>query len=295
MGNDIHLLFPLISSVFLVIGLLFVKRVTSNGVSAWTAAFLSNQCAAVLLAPLLLADPSRIPTELVWQPILVSLMYIAGQSLVFLAIEHGDVSVATPVFSLKVLLVAVFLWLLFDTAIPGMVWGAACLAVFGVVLVQYSDGAVAPAHMLRTVAIALASAMSFSLCDVFVQHFGANWDAQEFLPLVFLSAACFSVGMLPWVDRPARVSRELRWPLLVGSFLVALNASVLVFTLSTFGDAARVNIVYAIRGPMGVVMAWMLAAKMKTSEGKLSSKVLTVRLLGASLVVLAVSLVLIAD
>ena len=41
-----------------------------------------------------------------WQPVLVALTFIAGQAFTFVALQRGDVSVATPMLGIKILLVA---------------------------------------------------------------------------------------------------------------------------------------------------------------------------------------------
>lgn len=291
-NHDLHLLLPLASSLMLVLGLLVVKRATLRGVSAWTAAFLSNLWAAVLLSPLLLTQTIEPSLSLLWQPVLVSLLYITGQLLTFLAVEHGDVSVATPVFSVKVLLVAVFLILVLGETIHASVWIAAVFAVSGVILVQRSNRGGHHGNVLPTILIALAAATSFSLCDVLIQWFAPIWGANTFLPLVFLSAGCLSIVMVPVIDRPRQIQPDARLPLLAGSLLVALNASVLVFTLARFGDAARVNIVYALRGPFGVLLAWLLARRLQTSELQLPRNVMVSRMAGALLVMVAVVIVI---
>ena len=76
--------------------------------------------------------------------------------------------------------------------------------------------------------------------------------------------------------------------------LIALQALCIVFTLSNFGDAARVNVVYSLRALWGVGLAWIVAKIWGGSEAKLPTNVMTARFLGAGLLTVAVMLVVLA-
>ena len=57
-------------------------------------------------------------------------------------------------------------------------------------------------------------------------------------------------------------------PLLVGALLISLQAICIVSTLAIFGDAARVNVVYSLRGLWGVLLAWAVAKKWGGAEAE---------------------------
>src|SRR3954463_16191922 len=96
----------LIAAVFYAAGAMVVKRAAELGVGAWRTAFVANMIGALLYLPLLALGGTWRP-ELWWQPVIVALCYVGGQVLTFLSFDYGDVSVATPVLGLKILLVAV--------------------------------------------------------------------------------------------------------------------------------------------------------------------------------------------
>jgi hypothetical protein len=64
----------------------------------------------------------------------------------------------------------------------------------------------------------------------------------------------------------------------------------IVVTIGTFGDAARVNIVYTLRGLWGVVLAWLLAKRFGIPEASHGGRIMLWRLSGAALLVSAVAI-----
>ena len=138
------------------------------------------------------------------------------------------------------------------------------------------------------------TALALSLFDVQLGMVRETWKGSEFLPIAFLAALILSCGLLPWVDRPRRLKElgAMRW-MLAGTFLMGLQSLSISYGLATYGDAARMNIVYALRGLWGVVLAWLLAGWLKTNEGSLPTKVMVIRLVGAIVLVSAVVVALV--
>ncbi len=75
----------------------------------------------------------------VGQAAIIGGLFVLGQIFTYLAFQFGDVSVATPVFGVKVLIVALCGLLMAGEAIPPRIWIAACLATTGVGFVQFTD------------------------------------------------------------------------------------------------------------------------------------------------------------
>src|SRR5687767_12764426 len=125
----------LIAAVFYAAGAMLVKRAAELGVGAWRTTFVANLIGTLLYLPLLaLGGVWR--GELWWQPVIVAVCYVAGQVLTFLSFDYGDVSVATPVLGIKILLVAVLVALWGGEALRWQLWAAAILAVVGVALLS---------------------------------------------------------------------------------------------------------------------------------------------------------------
>jgi hypothetical protein len=128
-----------------------------------------------------------------------------------------------------------------------------------------------------------------SLFDIGLQVYGRRHGAVPFLATMFVCMGLISCGLLPWADRPSRV-REMRaaWPLAVTSLLMATQAVSMSYSLGRFGDATRVNIVYALRGLWSVLLAWWLGRLARSPEGRHSTRTLAFRLTGAVLLMIAV-------
>jgi drug/metabolite transporter (DMT)-like permease len=286
----IHLLLPLAASIIFVFGLMLIKRAGSGGAGPWAVTFVGNLWAAVVFAPLGFFGRSSPPLVLYWQPLAIAVLYILGQIFTFVALAHGDVSVAAPALSIKVVLVAVLITWIAQENVPQVVWAAAVLATVGIMLVQRGERSGVGAGRGRTLVFALLSASTFALFDVLVQSWAPAWGATTLLPIIFGTAAVLSVGFLPWMGSLRRLPRETGWLLAAGTFLVALQALCLVFTIAHFGDAPRVNIVYSLRGLWGVVLAFAFARVMKSGEANVAMHHFVSRLIGAALVMAAVVL-----
>lgn len=297
MGNSelpLHLLLPFAASALFVVGLMLIKKASSFGVGPWTVTFVANLWAALVFSTLLLMGGPGQPLSQLWQPAIIGVLYILGQVFTFVALSRGDVSVATPVFSVKVLLVAVLVTVVAHEQLPAGVWAAAALATVGIALVQRSSSASQHSRVAFTVAFALLAATTFSFFDVLVQRWAPAWGAGRFLPVAFAIAAVLSLGFLPWIDKPSLIARKAILPLLVGTLCIALQAICIVFALAHFGDAARVNVVYALRGLWGVVLAFAFARVLNSGEAGLSTRVMISRLIGAGLLTAAVVMAILA-
>ncbi len=288
-----HLLLPLLASLLFVCGLLFIKRSSGAGVGPWTITFLANEFAALLFSLLWFFGGPGQPWGLLWQPAIIAGLYILGLLFTFLAIERGDVSVAAPVFGVKVILVAFLLTLVGDQALPKNVWYAAALATAGIALIQWT-GQGHRRHVVLTICLACAAATSYASFDVLVQRWAPAWGAGRFLPIVYWIVGLLSLGFLPWVQWSKLREPAIRRCLVPGAMLIALQAVCIVLTLSVFGDAARVNVVYALRGFWAVVLAWAAAKLWGGSEAFLGRKTFLTRLAGAGLLTVAVVLAVLA-
>ncbi len=290
-----HLLLPLLASLLFVCGLLVVKRI-SQRVGPWTVTFIANMWVAGVFS-LLWFQGGKVPSwELWWHPLAICGLYLLGQIFTFAAIEHGDVSVATPVFGLKVIVVALMLALFGGLTLAVNVWTAVMLAGAGIVLVQWTPARYRGAtnnrkSLVASVGLAACAAFSFGTFDVVVQSVAPHWGPGRLLPISFWLAGICSLGFLPFTDLQVLQDKAIRKFLLVGTLLVALQALCIVLTLAVFGDAARVNVVYTLRGMWGVVLAWIVARRWGGNEAVLPRNIMLLRLLGASLLTIAVLLV----
>jgi drug/metabolite transporter (DMT)-like permease len=294
-ASDImHLLLPLLASVLFVCGLILIKRAGEHGVKTATILFISNQCSALLFSSLWWSGGTMQPWMLLWQPALIAVLFVLGLVFTYVAIDLGAVSIATPVFGVKVVFVAALLTLVGRQELPAALWYAAGCATAGIGLIQWT-GRAEPRRVWFTITLALSAAGCYATFDVLVQQWAPAWGAGRFLPIVYWMVGLISLVLIPWVQWPTLREPTTRWSLLVGACLVSLQAVCIVYTLSVFGDAARVNIVYSLRGLWGVGFAWIAAKIWGGAESHLPRSVMLTRLAGAALLTTAVVLAIVFE
>ena len=282
-----HLLLPLMASLLFVSGLILIKRSNEAGAGPMTTLFLTNIFSAIVFSFLWLMGGTGQPWQMLWQPAIIAVLYIFGLIFTYSAIRQGDVSIATPVFGVKVVLVAFLLTYVGRYQLPVGVWYAAALATLGIGLIQWT-GRGNPQRVVFTVVLAISAASCFATFDVLVQGWAPNWGAGRFLPIVYWIVGIASLTLIPWVDWKCVSSPSYRWFFIFGSLLVAMQALCIVVAVGVFGDAARVNVVYALRGIWGVVLAWAVAKKWGGAESELTRGVMFTRAVGAAVLTTAV-------
>ena len=286
---DTHLIFPLIASLMFVCGMLASKRLSQHHVSPLTILAATNFGLALVFVPFWVLGGPPVEPWMLWRPLVVAVLSMLGMGFTFAAIHVGDVSVATPMFGLKAVLVAVLLAIVGRQPPTVVIWVAATLATIGVVTVQWTDFG-EPKKTLRTILLASGAATSYAGFDVSLQHWSPMLSPGRMLPLAYIWLAILTIPLAihaPWPQLRARRT----WGLLgLATFLVSVQAIGVAGTLSIVGDAARVNIVYALRGLWGVLLAWFLANRIGGAEAKLGGRTMGQRLIGASLLTVAVML-----
>ena len=297
MQFPLHLLLPLASSFGYVAGVLLLKRSAAFGVGVWRTTFVANLMHAVCLAPLWFLGPGP-NNGTWWQPVVTGCLFFIGQVATFVAIERGDVSVATPVLGTKIILVALISALLLPDPIPLKWWVAALLSVAAIALLNRRPAANATSAQSTaigpTVTAALGAALAFACSDVLVQKWAPLWGVGRFLPIMFLTLAVLSFGIMPAFRAPLRQISRPAWPWLMGGATVlSIQAAGMGFAIGAFGDATAVNIVYSSRGLWAVLAVWWIGHWFKNDEQHLGRAVLRLRLWGAGLMLAAIGLVLV--
>lgn len=270
------------------------RKAIGRGASAWSGTFYGNLWLGLTWLAVGVFWGKVIPIQEWWRAAIVGLLFFLGQFFTYAAFRFGDVSVATPVFGVKILFVAVLSSFVSGLDISTSVWIAAFVATAGVVLIQSgagSNGRSDKIRMLITILMALLAAFSLSLFDVALQYWGKSFGALPFLPVMFVCAALFSCLILPWTDSPAKLKslKALR-PMTFATILMALQAMGMTIALSQFGDATRVNIVYALRGMWAIVFSWILAQAFEGGEQHTPHSIMIRRAIGAILLTGAVVL-----
>ena len=286
--SEIHLLLPFASSVLVVCGFLCLKRAQDRGVSTWTSMILVCWSCAAVFPVLTLFGGTLQPWTQWWQPAIIGLLFLAGQLFTILAIARGDVSIAAPVLGIKVLIVPAASSLLSAEEPSSRVWFAAAVAVLGIGFVQARDATIRRDRILAAVAFAALAACSMTLFDVLIARWAGVWGAGYFLPLAFGCGGLCALCFVPLADRPTKLRSLGVIPLLViGGVCMSVQAIGMTFTLGTFGDATRVNIVYSLRGLWGVLFTWLVARHTQAHDAP-GHRTMSMRLAGAVLIGISV-------
>jgi len=272
---------------------LFIKQCSTHGVGVWRTSFVSNIATAILFIPVLFFGGEWRPLTEHWQPALVALLFIGGQVFTFIALQRGDVSVATPVMGLKTVIVAFFVTLIIGDDVTPKLWTSAGLSAFGIALLNTSSRG-RHHHVISTICLSGLAAMSFSLFDVLVQKFSPAWGIGRFLPVMFFWVSLFSLVFIPFFNAPLReIKTPARKPLIWGSFFLGLQGLLLICTLGFFGNATAVNVIYSSRGLWSVVAVWLVGHWFANTEKEVGMKVFRWRMIGAVLMLAAIILTLI--
>lgn len=291
MNTVLPVLLPLLAALVYVVGALLAKRSAECGVGVWRTAFISNLISAFLFA-LLLPFGGTLHPDLLWQPALVAVFYLLGQLLNFLALQQGDVSVATPVMGLKIILVAGFTTLLLTSGVSVKLWVAAGLSSLSIALLNRPDGT-QHHHVGTTILYAGSSATMFAIFDVLVQKWSPAWGLGRFLPVMLGFTALFSLVLVPFFHAPLREIPRAAWPWLLGGCgFIGLQSLIFVSAIAHFGGATTANVIYSSRGLWSVVGVWAIGHWFSNREQHLAASVLRWRLAGAVLMMAAIALVL---
>ena len=282
---------PLVGGVVYAASVLMVKRAADLGAGVWRTAFVANVAGALLFQPLLLLGGTLHP-HLWWQPVIVGLCFMVGQWLSFMSVDGGDVSVATPVLGLKILLVAVLVTALAGEVLRWQLWVAAIMATLGVVLLNRRGGHAAHHHVGRTIVTAGLAAVVYAMFDVLVQKWSPAWGVGRFLPLVMGVSGLSSLVFILRFRAPLSAMPRATWPwLLGGTIVMGAQAVVFISTVAYWGRAASTNVLYSSRGLWTVVLVWLCGHWVKSREQHLSRDVLAWRFAGALCMMSAIVLV----
>ena len=288
---------PVCAAVAYVTAALFIKRASELGADVWRTAFVCNVASALCFQGLLLLGGTWKPLALWWQPALVALLFLSGQIWTFVCLSRGDVSVATPVMGLKILMVAALSAVFFTKPLTIQMWISAALATAGVVLLNLSgrkkDTAKNPNTGFTIITAAIA-ALSYTAFDVLIQKWAPDWGLGRFLPATIGLVGLYSCALIPFFKAPLRALPPFAWkPLAGAAFFMSLQAVLFVSSIAHFQNAAAANVIYSVRGLLSIAAVWLLGHWFANEEKQQGAAAFGPRLCGAALMFVAVVLVLI--
>jgi len=299
MQDSLHLFFPLLSSLLFVLAATYARKATSLGVNPYTATALSNFTLAVIWLMVGMTQDAWIPLASWWEAVWVGAAFVTGQLATYLAFRLGDVSLATPVFGVKIILVALMSSLLADQGITLSIWIAAALATLGVAIIQFgasssSETKLTARRAAYSIGFALLAALLLSIFDIAVQRAGRKYGALPFLSSMFVSVGFLSLGLLPWTNKISHIrSIGASRPLLLAALFMAGQGLSVTYALGQFGDATRINIVYSLRGLWSVLFAWIAVHYFAKAGSGLARSTHLYRFVGAVMVTVAIVIALV--
>jgi len=287
-----YLLLPFSASLLYVFGAIYLKDASSRGVGVWRTTVVTNLIFSIIFSSLWLLG-GRLPEMSAWiQPAIAAALFLAGQVAALVALQRGDVSVATPVMGLKVVLVALFVTLIIGDRVRPVVWIAAALSSVGVIFLSRRGVGSQAGGTIPALLYGALAAAAFALFDVLVQKWSPGWGAGRFLPVMMGFVGLYSLGLLALAQDPVPAGA---WrPLILGGFFVAVQGAMFISSLALFARATTINVVYSARGLWSVVVVWAIGHWFGNRERDQGSAVLRSRLFGAALLLGAIVLVVAA-
>jgi len=287
-----YLLLPMTSAFLYAVATLSQKNAIAAGMGPWRMSALTTWFIGAGFIPMFfLAEPMGLPEPL-FPPLVAGTLFFFGQLFTIISITRGDVSVATPVLGSKVILVVVFLTVFTADPMSGKTWMAAFLTVFGIVFLQWDPRVEHRGRVWFTVGVAFLSACFFAGADVMVQEGCRESGFYRFMSVSAVATVVWSLGLIPFFNAPIwKLPRGSLKHVLIGCILISLQAVMLAFAIGYFGDAAGANIVYSSRGIWSVVLVWWVGHWFANREREAGGIVLTLRGVGATLIVSAIVLI----
>ena len=282
------ILLPLLSAFVYAIAALMLKRATERGIGPWRVSFVTNWIVALIFAPYWLGDGQAFSWLHLQHAVIAGVTFFFGQVFTFLALTRGDVSVATPVLGTKVLFVAVFATLFAAEPMTSGLWVAAVLTTVATALLG-GFGKGKHASPIPSLLFGFTAAAAFALTDVLAQKWAPLWGFNHFAPVMFLTVATLSFGLVPFF-RGSLQDLPWRW-VGPGAVLLGLQASGIAYAIMVFGSATTTNIVYNSRGMWSVVLVWTVGHWFDNAERSRGRGVMIRRLAASTLLLAAIIIV----
>ncbi len=286
-----YLLMPFFGAILFATSSLAYKKAFEQGARVSQVFLANNLCLVALFLPLLAFDEKPIPWIDLGQPLLAGSAFCAANLLNFKALQAGDVSLVTPLMGTKVLFVALLARLAFGESGGVTHIVAAAMTTAGIFLLGFTDNR-AGRWVGAATAYALMSGFTFACCDILMQQWASSFGVLHFLPIMFGWVGLLSAGTAAFTgsitEAPWR--RCWRW---VGfaAIMMGFQALLIATSISFFRDATGINIVYSLRGLMGIGLVWILGRRVAHLErGSSAPGALWARVLGAVLILAAIVL-----
>ncbi|MFK7911709.1 MAG: EamA family transporter [Akkermansiaceae bacterium] len=287
-----YYIWPSLAALIYALAAILTKRALAEGAGVMRYTFLCNVAFFLLFL---------IPAAVAWQPVqwnqigwpvLGGLLFFLGQILTVTAIRVGDVSVQSPLMGSKVIFVALISLATGAELVGSRVWMGAALTVVAIFLLGYSSWKSSRRTWIA-VGLALASSVAFAASDVLTIAKASGSGVENYLAIVMGVQLLLSVILIPFFSEKVSVVPRNAWPwIAAASGLMALQAITLNVALGHYKHATSFNVIYSSRGLWSVLLIWCFGHLVANRELLGDRKVLVRRLTGATLLLVAVFLIL---
>lgn len=288
------MIMPLVAAMLYPLGAMVVKRASAAGVGVWRTIFVNNAVFALFYSLFWFRGGPPINWGLWWQPVSITLLLFGSQILMFYALEQGDVSVAVPVFGVKVLIVALISPFFLAETWNVRVLGAALLAMGGVGCLNFRSGEQSVQRVGLTLLTAGLSAVGFAVFDILLACWGPVWSVGRLLPIIMWINLPLTFMLIPKFKEPLSALPPKAWPWLAGgAVIMATQSMIFIYCLVEYGNVTVANVLYASRGLISVILVYSIGRRLGNMEREHGSQVMGWRFLGALMMLIAILLVLI--
>jgi hypothetical protein len=120
-----------------------------------------------------------------------------------------------------------------------------------------------------------------------------SFGEASFLCIVMLTQMVYTFALVPFFSEPLRQIKRAAWPwLIAAASLMALQALILNSAIAHYRHATAFNVIYSSRGLWSIVLLGFFGQWIRNQELSGSRALLIRRVVGASLLMVAVALVL---
>ncbi len=281
---------PLCSALGYAFAALMLKRATERGVGPWRVMVLVNCTAALVFAPWWFLGGNPFEWIHFLHAVLSGATFFVGQILTFLALNRGDVSITTPVLGCKVILVAFLAVLFAGEKLTPTLWGAALLTTVATALL---GGEIRSnrERVLPSLIFGFSAALAYASADIEQLNWAADWGFGHYAPVMFGTVGVLSLSMIPRLKDPLRTMprRSVAWAI-GGGALLSVQATGVAYSIAAYHEVTLTNILYNTRGVWSVLLVWMAGHWFSNTERQVGNAVMTRRLAGAALLLIAVLL-----
>lgn len=292
LARELVLILPLIAGVIYACAALILNVALAEGISPGTASALANVAnTVVFLFFVPWGEPLLVP-GLLPRIVALGVTFWVGQLFTAWSLSRGEVSIATPVLSSKVVIVAWLVATVLHEPLRPAVWGAGLLTCAGIACLHLTDTPRRPGSLGASVGYGLIAAVGFAAFEVMVQAWSPRFGFGRIVPGGVALATLLSLPLLgpPPAWQPRRPKRRLH--LVAAVSLIGLQSALFVSAIGFFGRAAEANVAYGSRGLWSLVAVRLLGARFGLAERRMSPFTFRARACGASLIVAAIGLML---